>query len=495
MAHPLTHPVYRRLFTAQVVSLVGTGLATVALSLFAFDLAGATGGSAGQILGTAFAIKMVAYVTVAPLAATALAHLPPRSVLVAADLVRCAAAVMLPFVDQVWQVYLLVAVLQAASATFTPTFQAVVPRVLPAPGEYTAALSLARVAEDLETVLSPVLAGALLLVVATPTLFVGTAAGFAASALLVLSVVLPKPIPHAMPDAGQPAGRPAGRPGVLDAGPNVGGRPSFDARLLRGTRLLVGSTPLRAAMVLNLTVAAVGAFVLVQTVVIVRETFGFGAAVVPFALAANGLGSILTAAMLPRVLAVRSERAVMLSGAAILVVAMVLVPAVLGARSPVGLAALCGLWALVGAGWAAAETPVGRLIQAEIPAADLPAAFAAQFSLSHACWLLTYPLAGWLGSRSLTAAAWTLAAIALVSAAVAAGLWLRRSPTGTGADGDGRAGERADERDGECADGCADERADTLAGVADAERPTIARADLGADLGTDLGADQESVTA
>ena len=194
MAHPLEHPLYRRLFTAQVVSLVGTGLATVALSLVAFDLAQASGEPAGQILGTAFALKMIAYVVVAPLAATALARLPARSVLVTADAVRAGAALLLPFVDQIWQIYLLVALLQAASATFTPTFQAVVPRVLRDRTQYTAALSLARVAEDLEVVLAPVIAGVLLLAVSAPSLFVGTALGFAASALLVLSVALPGPL-------------------------------------------------------------------------------------------------------------------------------------------------------------------------------------------------------------------------------------------------------------------------------------------------------------
>ena len=30
---------------------------------------------------------------------------------------------------------------------------------------------------------------------------------------------------------------------------------------------------------------------------------------------------------------------------------------------------------------------------------DRPALFATQFALSHACWLLFYPLAGWLGAR------------------------------------------------------------------------------------------------
>lgn len=36
----LQHATFRRLFLAQVVALVGTGLATVALALLAYDLAG-----------------------------------------------------------------------------------------------------------------------------------------------------------------------------------------------------------------------------------------------------------------------------------------------------------------------------------------------------------------------------------------------------------------------------------------------------------------------
>ena len=108
---------YRRLFLAHVVSLVGTGLATVALGLLAYGLAGAR---AGGVLGTALAIKMVAYVGVAPVAATLLEGRPRRTVLAVAQGVRLASALALPLVDQVWQVYLLIAVLQCASAVFTP---------------------------------------------------------------------------------------------------------------------------------------------------------------------------------------------------------------------------------------------------------------------------------------------------------------------------------------------------------------------------------------
>jgi len=59
----LANRTYRHLLTAQIIALVGTGLATVALGLLAFDIAG---GNAGAVLGTALAIKMIAYIGVAP---------------------------------------------------------------------------------------------------------------------------------------------------------------------------------------------------------------------------------------------------------------------------------------------------------------------------------------------------------------------------------------------------------------------------------------------
>ena len=59
---------YRHLFSAQIIALFGTGLTTVALGLLAYELAGP---SAGLVLGTALTIKMVMYVVIAPLAATA----------------------------------------------------------------------------------------------------------------------------------------------------------------------------------------------------------------------------------------------------------------------------------------------------------------------------------------------------------------------------------------------------------------------------------------
>lgn len=426
MLRALSHPVYRRLFLAQVVALAGTGLLTVALGLLAYDL---SPGDAGGVLGTALAIKMVAYVVVAPLATAAVARLPRRAVLVGSDAVRLAVALSLPFVGAAWQVYVLVFVLQAASAAFTPTFQSVIPDVLPDEDDYTAALSLSRLASDLEAVASPLLAAVLLLVVPSSALFLGTAAGFAGSALLVLSASLPRR-GGAVSDAGGPgqaAGAPGTVPGVAPGtvDEDVPELP-FGRRARHGVLLFWRTPALRPVLVLNLAVAAAGAFVLVQTVTIVRATFGASEDLVAVLLAANGAGSMATALALPAVLHRAPEKSVMLAGGALLAAATALVPLALSASW--GLAAVAVLWVLVGLGWAAAETPVGRILRRNVAPADLPDAFAADFSLSHACWLVTYPLAGWLGSTDragLGTTALVLAVVAATATLAAAALWPR----------------------------------------------------------------------
>lgn len=151
MLEVLRNRTFGRLFAAQIVALVGTGLLTVALGLLAYDLAGA---DAGAVLGTALAIKMVAYVAVAPVISALADRVPRKVLLVGADALRAAVALLLPLVDQTWQIYVLIFVLQAASATFTPAFQSVIPAVLVKQEDYTRALSLSRLAYDLESLLS-----------------------------------------------------------------------------------------------------------------------------------------------------------------------------------------------------------------------------------------------------------------------------------------------------------------------------------------------------
>ncbi|WP_327424896.1 MFS transporter [Streptomyces sp. NBC_01230] len=393
---------YRHLFTAQIIALVGTGLATVALGLLAYDLAGA---NAGTVLGTALVIKMVAYVAIAPAVGAVADRLPRRVLMVGADLTRAGVALTLPFVHQVWQVYVLIFLLQAASAAFTPTFQAVIPDALPAERDYTQALSLSRLAYDLESLFSPALAAALLSLTTYNWLFVGTVFGFLGSAALVVSAVLPEPV----------------------AASATGGGTAY-AKATRGTRLFFATPQLRALLALNLAVAAASAMVTVNSVVYVRDQLARSVTDVSLALGAYGGGSMIVALLVPRLLDRMADRTVMLRGAMVLT----LVFAALGTITVAGNGAwrwpaLLVTWAAFGAACSMVLTPTGRLIRRAAPPEERTSAFAAQFSLSHSCWLLTYPLAGWLGAvAGLQSAVVALGAIALAASLLAVRLWPSR---------------------------------------------------------------------
>lgn len=390
----LSDRTFRHLFGAQVLSLLGSGLATVALALLAYDLAE---GSAGLVLGTAFAIKMIAYVGISPLAGVLAGHFPRRGLLVTLDVCRGALVILLPFVTEVWHVYVLVFLFQSCSAAFTPTFQATIPDVLTDERAYTRALSLSRMAYDLESLLSPALAALLLMFIGFHWLFLGTSLGFLVSALLVLSVSLPRP-----ETAGQVTRR-------------------LSDRLMRGARIYLATPRLRGLFALSLAVAAAGSMVIVNTVVLVRERLDGNEEMVAVFLAAYGAGSMMVALTLPGLLERVDERRAMLAGAFIAVAG--LSGAVVISGVPDGLL----IWAVLGAGTALILTPSGRLLARSSHAEDRPALYAAHFAMSHACWLLAYPLAGWLGLYRGLSETFLLMA---VLAAVAALLALRQWPAG-----------------------------------------------------------------
>lgn len=368
--------------------MAGNGLATVALGLLAFELAGAR---AAAVLGTALAIKMVTYVVIAPVAGAYAGRVDRRRMLVMLDVIRALVVVALPFADQIWHVYVLVALMQAASAAFTPTFQATLPDILPDEERYTRALSYSQLASTLETLLSPLLAAVLISVVDFHWLFAGTTVGFLASAALVVSGRIP--------------------PAATGAGYRI-----ID-RLFTGVRIFAATPRLRGLMGLNLAVASAGAIVMVNTVNLVQQHLGRPEADVAWLLAANGAGVLVAAVAMPRLLRRYGERAVMVTGAALLVAGTLGVTAfAVGSAGGAGIEAAAGaqtvagadigwqwpclvaIWILIGLGSGSVITPTGSVLRRSSAPEDRPALFAAQFSLSHACWLLTYPIAGWVAT-------------------------------------------------------------------------------------------------
>lgn len=388
--NPLHNAGFRKLFAAQVIALIGSGLSTVALTLLAYDLAG---GSAASVLGTALAFKMVAYVAFAPIVGGLAHRFHRKRFLITMDLVRAGMIVAIPFATDTWQIYLLIFLLSLFSAGFKPVYAATIPDILPEERQYTRALSMSRLAYDLENVLSPTFAALALLLISYTGLFITNAVAFLISAALIFATVLP-PIQE------------------------VWRQGSMWDEISFGVRSYLKTPRLRGLFVLYMGVAAASAMIIVNTVTYIPEYLGGSESDVAIAFAAAGFGSMIAAISLPKVLDRVPDRPVMLSGAVLMAAGLALI-----STGP-SFSGVWPTWFLIGLGWSLVQTPAGRVVNRSSSPADRSSYFSAQFALSHACWLIFYPVAGQFGTRfGVETTALILGASILIFAAVAATLW------------------------------------------------------------------------
>ena len=395
MASALSNKIYRTLFIAQVISLLGTGLSTIALALLAFELAG---NEAGKVLGTALALKMIAYVFVAPVVGGFAHKFSRRRLLIILDLGRAVLILFLPFVNEIWQIYLIIFILNSFSAGFTPIFQATIPDILTDKGQYTRALSLSRLAYDLENLSSPMIAALLLTVLSYDVLFVTNMLAFLVSAILIFSIKLPSPK-------------------LYERQHGVWQNTSF------GIRAYLKTPRLRGLLALSLAVASAGAMVIVNTVVYVRDQLAGSESDTALAYTAVGVGSMVGALLLPKLLERFTERLFMITGGFVLAVSLLM-----GVNAPNYLNLLI-LWLCIGFGSSLILTPSGRLLLTSANEGGRPAIYAAQFALSHACWLFSYAFAGWVGFKfGLSVAFLLLFLVTILSTLLAIFLWPADDP-------------------------------------------------------------------
>lgn len=383
-----------RLFTAQLASLLGSGVTSVALAAFAYDMAGS---NATVVVGTALTLRILAFVALSPLAGVLADRVDRKRMLIIADLLRVALLGMFPFVTTVWHVYALIFAINAVTAFFTPTFEATIPEVV-GPRLYTRAVSLSRVAVDLEAAGGPLVAGVLIAWVGVRWTFWFDAGTYLVSALLVL-------VSH-VPSAPKPKDRFPWR--------------QFVPQVTHGTRVLLRVPALRQALVLHFAEAVAGAVAIVTTVVYVRDELRLGDSAFAWSMGALGAGSSIASIVLAR----RAE-GVRGGGAAmdehlryhswaqrtLLVGGMMLGVALLPGFMVPGLAVLMLLWALNGAGQALIGIPSLGLLADHTQPEERGRAYAAHFALTHLFWLFTYPAAGYLAREIGTPRTFTAAGV------------------------------------------------------------------------------------
>lgn len=389
MLRVLANPTFRAVYLAQVISLIGAGLATVALGLMAYEIAGA---GAGAVLGIALALKTLTTVGLSSFITAALERLPRRRVLIGLELTRGAVMLAFPFVTEIWQIYLLIVLLHSASAGLVPSLRATIPDILPDERDYTQALALTQLSYDMETVASPLIALLLLSLVPLNGLFIATVGGFIASAALLASAAVPTQ-------------RFASELGI-------------GARAARGIRLYLGTPMLKGLLALTFSAACASAMVLVNTVVLVQSDLGLEPQFTVLALALFGCGSMMAAVLIPGLLERLPVRVTMVAGTCVCLGGLVAGPLV------DSYAVLLVFWFGLGAGYSLILTPAGRLVARAAGSTDRSVLFAAQFALTHACWLVAYLTAGLLGAAAgMTTTFLVLAAMAAGGFFVAARVW------------------------------------------------------------------------
>ncbi|MFL5579970.1 MAG: MFS transporter, partial [Gemmatimonadaceae bacterium] len=318
-----------------------------------------------------------------------------------ADLARVGLMASFPFITAVWQVYVLIFLLNVVTAFFTPTFEASIPQVV---GEslYTRALAWSRVAVDVEAAGGPLVAGVLIAAAGIRWAFWLDGLTYLVSAVLVWRTVVPRAPKPTAPF------------------------PWSDTwtQATHGTRVLLREPALRRALVLHFAEAAAGACAIVATVAYVHDELHLGTTAFAAAMTALGVGSSAAALLASR----RAERAErggdaaaghpgyhrwaarsMLGGGLLLAVA--LLP---GALRP-AFAPLLVLWALNGAGQALIAVPSVGLLASHTALDERGRAYAAHFALTHLFWLVTYPSVGYLARYVGAPRTFSIAGLAAVA--------------------------------------------------------------------------------
>ncbi|MBM9506423.1 MFS transporter [Actinacidiphila acididurans] len=178
---------FRRFFTGYATSLLGSSMASLAVTFAVLD----TGGG-GTELGCVLAARILPLVLVLLAGGVVSDRLGSRRVMLAADSVRCLtqaglALDLLGGAPQLWALVALVAVWGAAEALFTPALDALVPRIVRGDslGDANALLGVARSAA---TIAGPVLAGFLTATIGASPVLALDALSYAVSVLALLAL-------------------------------------------------------------------------------------------------------------------------------------------------------------------------------------------------------------------------------------------------------------------------------------------------------------------
>ncbi|AFZ01561.1 MFS transporter [Calothrix sp. PCC 6303] len=363
----LRNPIFARLYAAQTTSLLGDALTWVGLALVAFELAKE---QSAVVLSVALTLRVTAFVLLAPIAGAFADRFDRKKIMVVTHIIRMVIVGLLPFVTQVWQLYILIFTLNVFNAFFTPTYQATIPLVT-GQDDYPQAIALSSATYQLLGVLGPGIAGSIAGIIGARQVFFLDALSFLIAGVLIFTL-----------------------PGQLKVQSNQSlstrGRTWRDVR--NGTTSLFNDAYIRYALFMQLVASIAGAQILVNTVGYVQGTLKFGNMQYGWVMAAFGIGATVAAVIVGTFAQRFTRTSIIVFGAGLITLA--LLPA-----NYANLPVLMMLWLLAGIGQSCVNLPTQTLIADRIPTDAQGRVYGAHFAWSHLWWVISYPLAGWLGSN------------------------------------------------------------------------------------------------
>ncbi len=365
----LRERLFARLYFAQAVSLLGDAITWLGIALLAFEFGGE---HSARILSVALTLRVTAYIIFGPYAGVLADRLDRKKILYTTHFIRMAIVATLPFVQTLWQLYILIFFLNIFHAFFTPAFKSAIPQVIANRENYSNAIILSNGTWQLLGMLGPGLAGGLAAFLGARQIFFFDAITFIAAALLILAI-----------------------PGKLIAAEKAPSLSPLRVSLFKditiGTRLLFSSRRLRFAVMIEMIIAIAGAQVFVNTVGLVKGGMGFNDQYYGYVMMAFGIGATLAAFFSNSIDRSQSKRFLLL-------LAAILIISAISFANFVPYPVLLILWVFAGLGQGFTYLPSQIMVAENIGIHEQGRVYGAHFAWVHLFWGIGYILAGVTGT-------------------------------------------------------------------------------------------------
>jgi len=363
----LKNRVFAGLYFAESISLLGDAFTWVGLALLSYQFGKE---KSAIILATALTLRVTAFIIFSPFAGVLADRMSRKTILYTTHFIRMAIVACLPFVNQEWQIYGLVFLLNVFNAFFTPTYRSVIPQVVDHE-HYRQAVGLSTATFQILGVLGPGLAGILAIWFGAREVFFIDAGSFVIAAILILLLPANKLQRPVKPK-----------------------EKTFTARhdAIKGIRLLFKNPLIRFALFIEFVSAIAGAQILVNTVGHIKSGLHLDDKHYGWVMAAFGIGASIAAFVAGSLDKTKTRRLSLIVGALVLAITISI-------TNFVGYPVMLVLWLFAGLGQSLAEMPSETLIGENVPEAEQGKVYGSHFAFSHLWWAIAYPVAGFTGSH------------------------------------------------------------------------------------------------